>query len=65
MHAIGKTKSALRSTIISSIFRILVLIIFVKRLNIYAVALSTILSAGLDILLNLIDVTTFLKRQNV
>ena len=65
MHAIGKTKSALRSTIISSIFRILVLVIFVKRLNIYAVALSTILSAGLDILLNLIDVTTFLKRQNV
>lgn len=65
MHAIGKTKSALRSTIISSIFRILVLVVFVKKLNIYAVALSTILSAGLDILLNLIDVTTFLKRQNV
>lgn len=65
MHAIGKTKKALKSTIISSIVRITILVALTKSLNIYAVALSTVVGALTDILFNLVDVITFFKRHDV
>lgn len=65
MHALGKTGRALRSTLLSSVVRLAVLASSVRALGIYAVALSTVLGAFIDILFNLIDVVVFFHRHDV
>lgn len=65
MHAVGKTTHAFRSTVISSLVRIAVLCLTCRRFGVYAVALSTVLGALIDISLNLIDVVAFFKRQKI
>ncbi len=64
LHALNKSKQAMFSTLVSSIFRLLVLALLLKRFTIYAVAISTILSATIDILLNFINIVFIFVRND-
>lgn len=65
LHALGRSKKALISTILSSIVRLLMLYLLLKPLGIYAVAAATIAGAFVDILLNFIDIVFTFKRNCV
>lgn len=65
LHALGRSKKALLSTIFSCIIRLGLLVALLKPLGIYAVAISTLGGAFIDISLNLIDITLVFKRNNI
>ena len=64
MHALGLTKKAFTTTVLSCILRILSLLFLLQRYHIMAVALSTILEIFLTIVLNSYHVLkTFSRYQ--
>ena len=64
MHALNQTKIAFRSSVVSSCFRILLLIVLAKYLGVFSVAISTLGSCYLDVLLNYLTVIRCFKRHN-
>lgn len=65
LHALSRSNKTILSTIISSLIRLFLLFFSIKYLSIYAVAISTLVGAYIDILLNLVDIISFFKRNNV
>ncbi|HBD05933.1 MAG TPA: hypothetical protein DCY93_00790 [Firmicutes bacterium] len=65
LHALNRSRSALISTIVSSVLRLIALYLLLKKFYIYAVAFSTIFSATIDILLNFINIVCIFKGHNV
>ena len=65
LHALSRSNKTILSTIISSLIRLFLLFFSIKYLSVYAVAISTLVGAYIDILLNLVDIISFFKRNNV
>lgn len=64
LHALNKSKQAMFSTLCSSLLRLLLLALLLKKFTIYAVAISTIASAAIDILLNFINIVLIFQRND-
>ena len=59
------SSKSLFSTIVSSIIRIISLIIFIPRFHVMGIAISTLLSIYVDVSLNIFFLNAFFKRNNV
>lgn len=59
------SSKSLFSTIVSSIIRIVSLIIFIPRFHVMGIAISTLLSIYVDVSLNFFFLNAFFKRNNV
>ena len=59
------SSKSLFSTIVSSIIRIISLIIFIPRFHVMGIAISTLLSIYVDVSLNFFFLNAFFKRNNV
>lgn len=65
MHAINQSKIAFKSSLASSLTRILLLIFLSKYLNVFAVAIATLTSCYLDVIINYITIVLFFKRNDI
>ena len=64
MHALNQTKVAFKSSLLSSFVRISLLIVACRYFNVFAVAISTLASCYLDVLINYLTINSFFKRNN-
>ncbi len=65
LHAFNLSKKAFKATLFSSILRITILILFTTHFEVFTIAIATLASCYLDVLLNFIDVLRAFKRYDV
>lgn len=64
MHALNQSKVAFKASLLSSFIRISLLIVLTKYFDVFAVALSTLASCYLDVLINYLTINSFFKRHH-
>ena len=65
MHVLKKSKNATIISVISCIIRLITLLIFTKKLKIYAVAISMITSVLTNVIINSIFILREFSRNNI
>lgn len=65
MHALNQSKVAFKSSLLSSFVRISLLVVLSKYFGVFAVALSTLASCYLDVIINYLTVCHIFKRNQV